>query len=470
MIKHRYYRLIKASFLISAASFILLAVFVINDKLPLQEALYGAGAVFFISILFVHPYVTDLIALTHYVEKLALDRKAKMPTLSFISNIDVLSSAVQHLHTSWEGKKKQLEEIVTESELVFNTLPDSIIMVDKKQNIIRANNAALKKQGNKIIGQKIVKTIKDPLFIKDLERIIEGKKQHLNIDVSKSDKQRGEAHYVVSIEQFPVVSRNGIAAIIVMHDVTEAKRNEAMFADFVANASHEIRTPLTSIVGFIETLQTSAKDDPKAQEQFLGIMSEQAERMTNLVNDLLSLSKIERNADMQPTKAVNIKDIISNVEKQINWAAEEKNITIKKKGGRKKLPPVRGDSSELIQVVYNIVSNAIKYSPNESKITIEINETEQIPEHLRLLRGQEKAISVSVEDHGEGVDPKHIPRLTERFYRVDTARTRAEGGTGLGLAIVKHILNRHRGGIHIESTQGKGSVFTIYLPIASKKA
>lgn len=464
MTHHRYTRLFKASFLVSVAPFMMLVVFVINDKLPLADALYGAGFIFCISILFVRPYVTDLIALTHYVEKLALNRRAKTPDLSFLSNIDVLSTAVQHLHTSWEMRKHHLEEIITESKLVFDTLPDGILMVDKNMLVVRANSAAMRKFGYDLVKRSIHDLYANEALIAGIQSVLDGE-THISLEITETYSKQAESHYVVNIERFPVASQNGIAAIIVMHDVTEAKRNEAMFADFVANASHEIRTPLTSIVGFIETLQTTAKDDKEAHEQFLAIMSEQAERMTNLVSDLLSLSKIERNADQQPTTTVQVTTILDQVIHQIEWAAEEKSIEIVQKAPNDSLPLVYGDISELTQVVYNLVNNAIKYSAAESTITIHVGVTRRIPKHISLLSGQKQALRIAVEDQGEGIDPRHIPRLTERFYRVDTARTRSEGGSGLGLAIVKHILHRHKGGLHIKSTPGEGSVFAVYLPI-----
>ena len=454
-------RLIKASLLILIAPLMVLTIYAIYGKLTATDAIYGIIAAFLISMLFIRPYLADLSALTQYVEQLALDKRVQAPALSFLSNVEELSGAVNHLHTSWETKKLHLEAALVESKIVFDTLPDMIIMTDSDFSIIRANSAAHITFGRSLNNRKLEEIVHDPLLFSFMKWVMHDKKGK---DVELFLPELQGRHYIVRIEKFPVHSPGSIALIVVMHDITEAKRTEQMFMDFVANASHEIRTPLTSIVGFIETLRTVAKDDPEAHEQFLTLMAQQAERMARLVSDLLSLSKIEMNANTLPTETVNIPSILESAINQIAWNAEERGVIINKEIGEK-LPKITGDANELIQVFANLLGNAIKYGKSDSTVTVTANISTVIPKDAINYRALKKALSIAISDQGYGIPEEHIPRLTERFYRVDTSRSRKIGGTGLGLAIVKHILKRHQGALNIESTIGKGSTFTVYLPI-----
>ena len=244
-----------------------------------------------------------------------------------------------------------------------------------------------------------------------------------------------------------------------------------MRADFVANASHEIRTPLATLMGFIETLQGSARDDPAARERFLAIMDQHSKRMARLVEDLLSLSRIEMNEHTPPTEAVPLSSMLANVHNTLAWQAEKRGVTVAI-DAEDGLPPVIGDGDELTQVFLNLVDNAIKYGNAEETVTIEARQVAEV-QTAGWMAGKDGAVSVSITDRGAGIPREHLPRLTERFYRVDKARSRELGGTGLGLAIVKHIVNRHRGALAIDSTPGEGSTFTVYLqpaPVAEDAA
>lgn len=454
-------RLLKASLLIMVAPMMVLLVYAIYGKLTLYESIVGIGITFIISILFVRPYLADLTSLTEYVEQLALDKRVDAPALSFLSNVEELSSAVNHLHTSWEAKRLQLESAIVESKIVFDTLPDMIIMIDSQFRVVRANSAAHINFGRSLNFIKLEEIIQDPLLFSFIKWVMHDKKGK---DIELYLPEHAGRHFMVRIEKFPVHSPGGISIILVMHDVTESKRTEQMFMDFVANASHEIRTPLTSLIGFIETLRTAAKDDLQAQEQFLEIMAIQADRMAKLVSDLLSLSKIEMNANTLPIEKVDITEVLDTAISQVQWSAKELQIDITREV-EKKLPLITGDMNELVQVFVNLIGNAIKYGHSHSRITIKAKRSDVIPKDAINFRGLKKAISISVVDQGEGIPEEHIPRLTERFYRVDKGRSRKVGGTGLGLAIVKHILKRHQGALAIESTMGVGSVFTVFLPL-----
>ena len=253
--------------------------------------------------------------------------------------------------------------------------------------------------------------------------------------------------------------------MLVLRDETRAKRAEQTRADFVANASHELRSPLSALIGFIETLLGPASDDIQARERFLGLMHTEAMRMTRLVDDLMSLSRVEINEHVPPKSAVVMADVLRGVADTLSVRAEDKGITIEL-AITEALPPVLGDGDQLTQVFHNLVDNAVKYGRQGTAVRLIAQPAERVAERAS---GGGAAVSVAVIDQGEGIAAIHLPRLTERFYRADEGRARRLGGTGLGLAIVKHIVNRHRGTLTIASTVGVGSTFTVVLPAAPKE-
>jgi two-component system phosphate regulon sensor histidine kinase PhoR len=247
----------------------------------------------------------------------------------------------------------------------------------------------------------------------------------------------------------------GPALLVVLRDISQEERLAQMRADFIANASHELRTPLTSLRGFIETLQGLARDDPEARAKFLDIMSIQAGRMTRLLDDLLSLSRLEMRAHVAPRGEVEINALVREVVDLLQPIAREAGITMIFAGEPAECL-VRGDRDELVQVFQNLVQNAIKYGG--SHVDVMVTRTSGTG------RARDRVI-VEVRDDGPGIAEEHLPRLTERFYRVDVAASRDKGGTGLGLAIVKHVLNRHGGQLRITSTPGAGSTFAVVLDL-----
>jgi two-component system phosphate regulon sensor histidine kinase PhoR len=233
-----------------------------------------------------------------------------------------------------------------------------------------------------------------------------------------------------------------------------------MRADFIANASHELRTPLAALLGFIETLQGPAKEDPVARDKFLGIMQGQATRMARLIDDLLSLSRIELNAHLQPSTLVDLAPIVRQVVDGLQMLARDRGVEIKVVLPSDALM-VLGDRDELIRALENLVENALKYGAAGKRVDITVA-------HAQTRAGLPEA-RVAVRDYGPGIAPEHLPRLTERFYRVDVTDSRAQGGTGLGLALVKHVLNRHGGRLTIESTPGEGATFTMHVPLRASE-
>ena len=245
--------------------------------------------------------------------------------------------------------------------------------------------------------------------------------------------------------------------LMTFHDQTPLRRVEEMRADFVANASHELRTPLAALSGFIDTLQGPARDDATARERFLGIMHTQATRMARLIDDLLSLSRVELSAHVRPDTLVDLVPIIRQVVDGLEPLARERQVAIDVD-----LPEtpvsIAGDREELLRLFENLVENALKYGASGGKVVVSLTSAlsgEGVPEFRVMVR-----------DFGPGIAPEHLPRLTERFYRVDVGDSRAQGGTGLGLSLVKHIVNRHRGRLLIESVPKNGAVFTACFPQA----
>jgi two-component system, OmpR family, phosphate regulon sensor histidine kinase PhoR len=265
--------------------------------------------------------------------------------------------------------------------------------------------------------------------------------------------------------------------VILLRDETDARRTERMRADFLANASHELRTPLASLAGFVETLRTHAKDDAAARDRFLGIMAEQAGRMARLIDDLLSLSRIELNEHIAPEGRVEMGQVLSDVADATRPITAAREVAVEVQ--RPAQPAVVvGDRDQLVQVIQNLVDNAAKYSRRGERVRV----TLEVAPDLEAARApsQEGAVALSllspdsrdgpayvvvrVADRGPGIARQHLPRLSERFYRVEGQKG---GGTGLGLAIVKHVVNRHRGGLSVESAEGEGTTFSVYLPAAS---
>jgi two-component system, OmpR family, phosphate regulon sensor histidine kinase PhoR len=353
-----------------------------------------------------------------------------------------------------------MEAIITERSILVDTLPDILLMTDTQLRIVSTNRAARAVFGQNLSGRYLKEVVMSDVLVNGAVAVLEDLKGRV-IEFRLMEPE--PADYRAILEHFPVASAGGISLIVTLNDVTELKRVEKMRADFVANASHEIRTPLASIVGFIETLQGPAKEDESAREQFLGVMHEQAKRMTALVSDLLSLSKIEMNAHSVPVNRVDMLRLARAERESFAWLAKQKNMQIIVSSGDE-VPEVRGDENELRQVVHNLIGNAIKYGHENTDIHINVRMTAALPNDPNFVQLQ-RAVVLSVRDKGEGIAREHLPRLTERFYRVDSARTRKVGGTGLGLAIVKHILNRHRALLAIDSAVGEGSTFSIFLPI-----
>jgi len=452
--------LLKFIIIISSPPLVVMAGLVMLGRLDLTSFLIAYLLIMLGAGLFAWPFLTSMRSTTRYVYNVARDKRAEPPQLSFLSMVSELSEALSNLQRTWEVKRQQMESVITEREILVDTLPDILIMINDDKKIVRTNRAARAIFGQNLASRALAEIIPNEDLTDAVNSVVEDLRGR---EVEFRIQEPVLRDFLAVIERFPIPSPGGMSIVITMNDITELKAVEQMRADFVANASHEIRTPLACIAGFIETLQGPAKNDEEAREEFLKLMAEQAERMKQLISDLLSLSKIEMNAHSIPTDAVDVPKVVGKVVDQLQHTAAQKNVTLRI-DPQGEIPPAKGEENELAQVVHNFVGNAIKYGFADSEVIITIAVTADLPPDQNM-RNYSRVIMIAVRDRSEGIPKEHLARLTERFYRVDSARTRGVGGTGLGLAIAKGIMARHRGAITIDSVVGKGSTFSAYVPI-----
>ncbi|PIE06976.1 MAG: two-component sensor histidine kinase [Rhodobacterales bacterium] len=322
---------------------------------------------------------------------------------------------------------------------------------------IRAINEPLARMfGAEIRGRHYVTAFRQPALLDRIERALEERERTSGTYIGQQAGRDTTHEVTIS----PIAGGGRAPGVVVcFEDITHLAEAGERRSEFVANVSHELRTPLTAITGFIETLRGPARDDPAARERFLVIMEREARRMNRLVDDLLSLSRVEDVERVRPLDMVDVAALVEAAASGLAPQAALRGVRVEVTGcEEEQLAP--GDADQLTQVFTNLVENAIKYGREGGRVQVRL-------ERLRgtaVLKGA--GLRLSVRDDGEGIDPRHLARLTERFYRVDSHRSRGMGGTGLGLAIVKHIVNRHRGRLRIESVPGAGSTFAVFLPLA----
>jgi two-component system phosphate regulon sensor histidine kinase PhoR len=331
------------------------------------------------------------------------------------------------------------------------SLPDAAIVLDRDTRVIAFNSAA------RVIAPALARGAAASLVLRvpevvEVVRDVAATREPRSVEFS----QRVPIDRWFAAHVRPLGAAPSGTMLLVFHDLTPVHRAEIMRADFIANASHELRTPLAALSGFIDTLLGSARDDAEARARFLAIMKTQANRMARLIDDLLSLSRVELTEHMHPETPVDLVPIVRQVADGLQTLAQDRNVEIKIAQPAEGVT-VAGDRDELTRVFENLVENALKYGANGKRVDIGFANAVSPDGAAETL--------VTVRDYGPGIAAEHIPRLTERFYRVDVSQSRAEGGTGLGLALVKHILNRHRGKLAIESGAGQGAIFTVRLPV-----
>ena len=370
----------------------------------------------------------------------SVDAKAPLTAMDAGMEGTITPLRLPPLHGNWE---------LASANAILAMHPDPLLLVHGERVVVRANAAANRLFGGDLLRRDLASVLSDADILEATDAVLRGDSGKV---VDFTILARIDRHFRARIEPLPDYTGDGRSALITITEFTEVKRAERLRADFVANASHELRTPLAILLGFIETLNGSAADDPEAQRRFLPIMQQQAARMARLVDDLLSLSRIELTEHAPPSTQIKVPRILRVVSEALALRAAERGMWIEIELGEK-LPMVMGDRDELAQVLQNLIDNAIKYATPNTAIVVSARPSTKL----------HPGVAISIQDHSDGIAERHLARLTERFYRVDTARSRSVGGTGLGLAIVKHVVNRHRGILDIESKIGEGSTFTVHL-------
>ncbi|MCG8650114.1 MAG: ATP-binding protein, partial [Pirellulales bacterium] len=325
--------------------------------------------------------------------------------------------------------------------IILDAIPEPIMLVNTRRQIVHANEAAQTLFGPDITGRDLVRAIRHPGALECVDKVLAGSAHEEAVVVLPVPVR---TTYQAQAARLAGDDETGPRAVFSLHDMSHIVEAEQMRVEFVANVSHELRSPLTALSGFIETLKGSAKNDAKARARFLDIMWDEAERMKRLIDDLLSLSSVEVKEHVRPDGSVNIRACAARVIELVGQEASSQDISINL-SAPPDLEPIPGDNDELTEVLQNLVENSLKYAHSGSEVDVSISRVDSAPGILV------PAISIAVSDQSDGIAEEHIPRLTERFYRVDKSRSRERGGTGLGLAIVKHIINRHRGRLQIES-------------------
>jgi two-component system, OmpR family, phosphate regulon sensor histidine kinase PhoR len=342
-------------------------------------------------------------------------------------------------------------------EAVVSDLPDPTIVLTPESIVVAFNESVQDITPGILRGEPISFALRVPNVLEAIRGVAASRQMRRTEFFQRVPTDRWWEATIAPLVLPGGASPDRHLVLLALRDLTPLRRVEEMRADFVANASHELRTPLASLSGFIETLQGPARNDALSRDRFLAIMKEQATRMARLIDDLLSLSRIEQKAHIHPDSTTDLVMIVHEVADGLSPLAQERDVEIKITDQAKSLD-VSGDRDELIRVFENLIENALKYGASGKRVDITLAR--------EPATGEPRDAIVSVRDYGPGIAPEHLPRLTERFYRVDIGESRAQGGTGLGLALVKHILNRHRGRLMIESTPGSGANFSVRLPLS----
>ena len=436
--------------LMAGVVFLTFAVLVITGTVEAWPAAIACLAIVALHALLLRAFLDGLARIRTGVEEILVEPERAVPVVRSSSPaVNDLWLAIMRLTRAWRQRIRGLEIELAGSNAVLAALPDPLILINERREVVRQNAAAKALFGDHVLRRDLTVALRQPALLAAVDAVLTGGPGRLvEFDLASPV----ERHMSARIDPLPARTEDGVVLLLSLHDLTSVKRAEQMRADFVANASHELRTPLSTLVGFIETLQGPAADDEEARIKFLAIMQQQASRMARLVEDLLSLSRIEMNEHLPPTSPIEVVAVLRHVGQTLEMKAAARGMSIEYEVADERVR-VLGEADELAQLFQNLIDNAIKYARPDSAITIGVGPSRRFRD----------GFAIQVRDRGEGIPRIHLPRLTERFYRVDTARSREMGGTGLGLAIVKHIISRHRGLLEVESEMGQGTVFTVHL-------
>ncbi|AOY77414.1 two-component system histidine kinase PnpS [Clostridium formicaceticum] len=402
---------------------------------------------------FIDKIMEPIKEITEVSKKMAAGRLGMRACVPSKDEIGELADHFNHMADRLEDTIAELSDSNTKFKALLTSITNPIIAVDHKKNIILLNTAAEQLFGierKDAIGKHILEVIRNNQLDEEIKRVLKE-----NIDTQIEINVKNPQEKILKVYTNPIKLENDptktIGLVTVIEDVTEIRKLEKMRSNFVTNVSHELKTPLTSISGFVETLKSNTIEDEKTKKRFLDIIDIETERLTRLIEDILTLSEIESSQHRVLQEEIFPTNVMKEVEEMMHPIAANKGIALSSKIDMN-LPNIYGNKDWFKQMLINLADNAIKYTPHGGKV---------------LLTGYKKHhnIVITVKDTGIGIPKKDLPRLFERFYRVDKARSRKVGGTGLGLAIVKHIVLSFKGRVKVNSEEGKGTEFTVILPI-----
>jgi two-component system phosphate regulon sensor histidine kinase PhoR len=428
---------------------VVLAAFQWADFWP---AMAGIVVSLLIACAFALVWGRDLTLLTDLVRRVASNDTGPVTEAESAVLMNTLGREIERLSRRLASRTAVQEQHRRADTLILERLPDPVIVLARDRSVRRSNATA-----RSAFGDDLPAVLRNPGVRGAIDRAMATNQAQTAEVVLRAPVPRDLYATVVPMD--PPLADGG-QALVVLSDRTRERVVERMRADFVANVSHELRTPLASLIGFVETLQGPAADDPPAQQRFLEIMAEQGARMNRLIDDLLSLSRIELTEHQVPSEPLDLTKLVRRMVAGFEPRLAERKVQLALRI-EDDLPVVAGDADQMAQVLQNLLDNGLKYGRDGGVLGLDIA-VAQPGNRWPSRRG----IVVAVADQGTGIPKEDLPRLTERFYRVDKGRSRAVGGTGLGLAIVKHIVNRHRGQLLIESEVGKGTTVSVWLPLA----
>ncbi len=439
--------------------FLILGLF---DLLSAPLAAFSYICVLFFNTVFLMPMSIEL----QQIKKYILNLSSGAPEDKILGSLTEketrdLTEAINSMHKFWVNKTGTLENRTLSDAAVLDTLPDPLLMINKEGIVIGSNLAARTLFTADLNSQQIKGYISDANFNAVLQKVLTGKSRHEELNLCLLTL-KGKPKFYLRISTIPWFAKGDVIAVVSLYDLHKALQFEQMQQDFVTNASHELRTPLSIIAGFIETLQTSAHDDEKARDKFLHIMQEQTSYMSSLIENLLSLSKIELSINTPPHDKVSVNAIIREIKSALEIKLKEQNLALATRFAR--LPQIVADEHQITQVLQNLMDNAIKYAVPFSTVSVVTAKAAAIPKHKYYDVASGEAVEISIANQGVTIAPEDLERLTERFYRLQEHKNKNIKGTGLGLSIAAQIIKRHKGNLLITSENGL-TVFKVYLPL-----
>jgi two-component system, OmpR family, phosphate regulon sensor histidine kinase PhoR len=442
--------LLGAVIAITLAPLLVLLGLVLAGALAALPALVAAVAIIAGAVGLALIWAEDLTLVRRALREAALPAATARPPA--LPQMALLTGDIERLSRQMAERDALVARLLKTDDAIIETLPDPLLVLGADRAVKRTNLAA-----RTAFGGDLQAVLRQPALRDAIGRALAADGGPVQVEFALPVPVPRDV--VATVLPLDPPLPDGGRVILVLSDRTRERALERMRADFVANASHELRTPLASLIGFIETLRGPAREDAPARERFLGIMAEQAERMNRLIADLLSLSRVELSEHQAPAERVELRALVDRMLAELEPRRLQRRMHMEL-SAPEALPQVLGDPDQLMQVLQNLLDNAVKYGAEAGCVRVRLEAVSggRWPARLGVL--------LSVTDDGPGIAKIHLPRLTERFYRVDKGRSRAVGGTGLGLAIVKHVVNRHRGQLVIDSEEGKGASFMVWLPAA----